>query len=135
MADYKTFTTKSPNPLAKLWVDSCTIYEWQKVKDPVTQQTKQTKVPVLLNEPCRLSYEHAYSSGAPTKERDGVSVYGQQITLFIRPDLLIKPGSVIEVTQYQAHTAAATETFKASGPPALYTNHQEISLELYDGKA
>lgn len=123
--DYNTFTTKSPNPLRRLWIGLCTVYEYQDVTDPVTFQTKQEPVAVATDEPCRLSYNRSYSSGDPTNVRDGVSVAGQQITLFIRPDLVIKKGSLIEITQH-----GRTDRFKGSGHPAVYTNHQEIDLEV-----
>ena len=123
--DYQDFTAKVPNPLRKLWIGLCTIYEYQDSIDPETFQTTQTLVPVLENEPCRLSYnfEHA------TNIRSGAAVVSQSITLFIRPDLVINPGSVIEITQH-----GKTERFKGSGKPATYTNHQEIILELYEDR-
>lgn len=123
--DYGTFTTKIPNPLRRLWIGTCTIYEYQDVTDAETFQTKQRPVAVVTNEPCRLSYSRSYSSGDPTKVKNGVSVLGQDITLFIRPDLPIKKGSLIEITQH-----GVTTLFKGSGFPAVYTNHQEVDLEL-----
>lgn len=118
-------TTKS-NPLAILWIGKCTIYEFQNVTDPVTFQTTQKEVPVLENEPCRLSYNREQS----TNISNGAAVVSQSITLFIRPDLVIKPGSVIEITQH-----GVTEKYKGSGKPAIYSNHQEIILELYEDNA
>jgi hypothetical protein len=47
--------------------------------------------------------------------------------LFIRPDLEINPGSIIEVTQN-----GRTTKYKRSGKPAVYTYHQEIRLTLYE---
>lgn len=123
--DYETFTTRNPNPLRRLWIGLCTVYEWQDITDNETFQTEQELVAVYTDEPCRLSYNRSYSSGDPTKERDGVSVAGQNITLFIRPDINIKKGSLIEITQH-----GRTERFKGSSHPAVYTNHQEIDLEL-----
>ena len=114
------------NPLSILWVGRCTIYEYQSVTDPDTWQTTQKAVAVLENEPCRLSYNHEQS----TNIANGAAVVSQSITLFIRSDLTIKPGSVIEITQH-----GVTEKFKGSGKPAVYSNHQEITLELYEDKA
>lgn len=114
------------NPLATLWVGRCTIYEFQDVIDPLTYQTTQEEVPVLIDEPCRLSYNKEQS----TNISNGAAVVSQSITLFIRPDLVIKPGSVIEITQH-----GVTEKYKGSGQPAVYCNHQEIILQLYDGNA
>lgn len=121
-----TAAPKSTNPLAKLWTGRCTIYEFQDVIDPVTFQTTQKEVSVLEGEPCRLSYNREQA----TNISSGAAVVSQSITLFIRPDLVIKPGSVIEITQH-----GVTEKYKGSGQPAVYCNHQEIILELYEANA
>lgn len=114
------------NPLSSLWIGRCTIYEYQNVTHPNTYQTTQIQVPVLTDEPCRLSYNHEQS----TNIQSGAAVVSQSITLFIRPDLIIPPGSVIEITQHNR-----TEKYKRSGKPAVYTSHQEIVLQLYEDNA
>ena len=114
------------NPLAALWVGKCTIYEFQDVTDSETFQTTQQEVPVLIDEPCRLSYNREQA----TNIANGAAVVSQSITLFIRPDLVIKPGSVIEITQH-----GVTEKYKGSGQPAVYCNHQEVVLQLYEDNA
>lgn len=114
------------NPLAILWVGRCTIYEYRDVVHPNTYQTTQELVPVLVDEPCRLSYNHEQA----TNISSGAAVVSQSITLFIRPDLVINPGSMIEITQH-----GVTERYKGSGQPAVYCNHQEIVLELYEDNA
>lgn len=114
------------NPLARLWKGKCTIYEYQDVVDPETYQTTKKQIPVLVDEPCRLSYNHEQA----TNISNGAAVVSQSITLFIRPDLKIKNGSVIEITQNNV-----TEKYKGSGQPAVYTNHQEIVLQLYEDNA
>lgn len=114
------------NPLAILWTGKCTIYEYQDITDPETFQTTQQEVPVLIDEPCRLSYNHEQA----TNIQSGAAVVSQSITLFIRPDLVIKAGSVIEITQNNV-----TERYKDSGKPAVYRNHQEIILQLYEDNA
>lgn len=111
------------NPLSILWVGRCTIFEYQDITNPTTYQTTQELVPVLTDEPCRISYNREQS----TNIQSGAAVVSQSITLFIRPDLVIKPGSVIEITQH-----GVTEKYKGSGQPAVYCNHQEIVLELYE---
>ena len=114
------------NPLSILWTGRCTIYEFQDKTDPETFQTTQQEVAVLENEPCRLSYNHEQA----TNIRSGAAVVSQSITLFIRPDLVINPGSVIEITQN-----GVTERYKGSGQPAVYSNHQEIVLQIYEDNA
>lgn len=114
------------NPLSILWTGRCTIYEFQDVTDPETYQTNQKLSPIVIDEPCKLSYNHEQA----TALQSGAAVVSQGITLFIRPDLAIKPGSVIEITQH-----GVTEKYKGSGKPAVYTNHQEITLQLYEDNA
>ncbi len=114
------------NPLATLWIGRCTIYEFEDVVNPETYQTTQRKVVVLKDEPCRLSYNYEQA----TNIQSGAAVVSQSITLFIRPDLVIKPGSVIEITQNNV-----TEQYHGSGQPAIYSNHQEIILQLYETNA
>lgn len=121
---YQSFNKE--NPLATLWTGKCTIYEYQDVTDEETKQTTQKEVPVLIDEPCRLSYRHEQS----TNIQSGAAVVSQSITLFIRADLVIKAGSVIEITQH-----GVTNKYKGSGQPAVYCNHQEIVLELYENEA
>ena len=110
--------------LKKLWVGTCNIYNYERVTDENHQTTTQ-KVLVYENEPCRLSYSIYHSSANITNVTSGVAMVGQIIKVFIRPDIEIKPGSEIVVTQH-----GRTETFYRSGQPAVYTNHQEIMLNL-----
>lgn len=114
------------NPLEKLWIGKCTIYEYETITDPLTFQSTQKQVAVVVDEPCRLSYNHEQA----TNIQSGAAVVSQSITLFIRADLVIKPGSIIEITQH-----GITTKYKGSGKPAIYTNHQQIVLELYEDRA
>ena len=123
-ANYNQITNQ--NPLSALWTGRCTIYEFQDVTDPFTHQTTQREVAVLEDEPCRLSYRQEQA----TNIQSGAAVVSQSIKLFIRPDLTINPGSVIEITQH-----GVTCKYKGSGQPAVYCNHQEIILELYNNEA
>ena len=126
MVDTLEEITMVNNPLSLLWTGKCTIYEFQDITDPETYQTTQQEVPILVDEPCRLSYNHEQA----TNIQSGAAVVSQSITLFIRPDLVVKPGSVIEITQN-----GVTERYKGSGKPAVYTNHQQIILQLYEDNA
>jgi hypothetical protein len=114
------------NPLARLWTGRATIYEYQHVTDPETYQTTMQLTPVLVDEPCRISYNQEHA----TDIQSGAAVVSQSIVLFIRPDLVIKPGSVIDITQN-----GVTERYKGSGQPAVYTKHQQITLQLYEDNA
>lgn len=114
------------NPLSILWKGSCTIWEYQDITDSTTHQTSQKPVVAVENEPCRVSF----SSEAVTNPTTGVAEMSQFTVLFIRPDLDINPGSIIEVTQNNK-----TTKYRRSGKAAVYTNHQEIRLTLYEDYA
>lgn len=114
------------NPLSLLWIGKCTIYEYQEITDPETWQTKHTLAPTIIDEPCRLSHHREstvdVNSGAP--------YVTQTIVLFVRPDITIKEGSVIEVTQNNV-----TNKYKRASKPSIYTNHQEVAVDLFEDKA
>ena len=114
------------NPLSILWVGKCTISEYKDVIDPNTFQTKQKLSPMVTDEPCRLSHSRENTVSVV----DGVPYVAQTTLLFIRPDITIKEGSVIEVTQN-----GVTNKYKRASKPAVYSNHQEIALELYEDNA
>ncbi len=106
------------------YIGLCTVAEYGPVKNPTTKITKNVESNVINNEPCRVSYKNitvanSTNTGTITK---------QIIKLFIAPELDIKPGSKITVTQNGVTTA-----YKNSGKPAIYSSHQEIILELFDG--
>ena len=114
------------NPLSILWVGKATIYEYQEVVDNDNYQTRHKLTPVVIDEDCRLSHRQE-----TTVDVNGGAPYiAQRILLFIRPDITIKEGSVIEVTQH-----GVTNKYKRASKPAVYTNHQEVSLELYEDNA
>jgi hypothetical protein len=117
------------NPLAILWIGRATIYEYQTITDPETFKSTQKLVAVVENEPCRVSYENRTHNQMISTDK-GATKIEQEITLFIRPDITIKPGTVIEVNQHNR-----TVKYKSSAKSALYTNHQEISLDLYEDYA
>ena len=112
--------------IESLYKGVCTITNSQKVFDEVTKRTTTKDVVLVENEPCRLSYETKKSGEYDTK----VMGVEQTIKLFMRPELVVKAGSKITVTQN-----GRTVKYKASGQPAVYTNHQEILLELDGDKA
>ena len=124
-------TSKATSPLEMLWIGKATIYEYQEVTDPDTYQTTHDLVPVIENEPCRISYgQSAYSRASTTDINEGVPYLTQTITLFIRSDLIIKEGSVIEVTQH-----GRTTKYKRASKPAVHSQHQEVLLEVYEDNA
>lgn len=101
---------------------TCRIYGMQSVKDPVTKVTRQEEVLAQDVIACHLSY----SSTAPAAGSDRVTAVVQTIKLFLDPELVVPPGSRIEVTQQ-----GRTESYAQSGKAAVYSSHQEILLEIW----
>lgn len=113
------------NAIESLYKGTCTVYEYQSVKDPITKITKKQPVAVLTDQPCKLSIKNVTSAKV-----DDVATISQAVTLFISPDVTIVPGSKISVTQN-----GVTTEYQQSGQPGRYSNHQEIALELFKGWA
>lgn len=100
----------------------CNVYEYKKVKDEYTKITSSKEVLSMEQMPCRLSFEKINSTSL-----EGVPIQNMTAKLFISPDIVIKSGSKIEVTQDNV-----TTVFAHSGKSAIYPSHQEIILELFD---
>lgn len=101
---------------------TATVTEHRKLRNEETKLTGYEDVTVLEGQPCRLSFSNiaAVIQGEPAAE------VKQTARLFISPDVTIKPGSKITVTQ-----AGITTDYTYSGIPAVYETHQEIILELF----
>jgi len=100
-----------------------TVEEFKKIKDESTKLTAGKAVIVLENQPCRLSFEGLQTAN---QSKSAASVT-QSTKLFISPDVTIKAGSKMTVTQ-----AGKTTVYTHSGIPAVYDTHQEIILELFE---
>ena len=92
----------------------CTDMEHQKAKDPKTKITTE-------DEPCRLSY----SSVSAVDQTESAAKTAQVTKLFLSPDVQIKPGAKITVTQ-----VGVTQNYKCGSVAAVYPTHQEIVLQL-----
>lgn len=103
-----------------------TVTEHKKVKDPVTKLTEESDAIVLENQPCKLSFENVKAA----VQSDSVASVTQVTKLFLPPDVRIKAGSKITVTQ-----AGVTTNYACSGVPAVYPTHQEIVLDLFESWA
>lgn len=110
--------------IESLYSGICTITEYQPTTDPITKITSHTEVDVATNVKCRLSFKHVSvaSEGSPA------GTVSQRIKLFLAPELQVKPGSKITVTQNGRVTA-----YSRSSEPATYSTHQEIMLEVFKG--
>jgi len=85
--------------------------------------TKTITTELCKNQPCRLSYK----SGNTASTNGDLPTAYQEIKLFISPDVEIPSSSKIVVTQHNV-----TNEYRRSGKPMVYTNHQEILLELIE---
>ena len=101
----------------------CTVTEFQQVKDPVTNVTKQKLVVVLKDQPCALSQ----ATLAPARSGDTNNAIDYDAKLFISPDITIKAGSRIRVLQ-----DGMDYEFEETGEPFRYPTHQEIKLKRVD---
>lgn len=112
--------------LKKLWKDSCTVYIHSKKRNEQTKLTEFVETALFENEPCKLSFESlttiSETAHAPSKR--------QGAKLFLDNELSIPSGSKIVVTREDK-----TFEYKKSGEPGMFTHHQEIPLELFDGWA
>ena len=121
----ETVVVSARKALESMYDGRCNIIEYQKVKRE-NKSTGFQEVTVHRDIPCRRSY-NAVSSANPS---DMASAVTQGIKLFLAPEIPVKSGSKIVVTQN-----GTTTEYKSSGEPAIHTAHQEIALELFKGWA
>jgi hypothetical protein len=100
-----------------------TVTERRKVRNEQTKLTSVEDVVVLLNQPCKLSFE----SVAPVQQSETAAAVSQTVKLFLAPDVMISPGSKLTVMQN-----GVTGDYTRSGVAAVYPTHQEIMLELFE---
>lgn len=103
----------------------CTIVEYLEVTDE-NKITRQKEVPVIENQPCKLSFEKLNA----VVQTDTAAVISQSTKLFISPEIVVNGGSKIIVEQNGVKTE-----YSASGEAAVYDSHKEIMLELFKGWA
>lgn len=109
------------NAVKSLWNGKCTITVIKNVTDEATGRTAAKENVLYSDERCRISYGNADVVQSTENAQQAV----QRITLFIGVNVLIPDGSKITVTQN-----GVTGIYVKSGKPAVYSNHQEIPLEL-----
>ena len=66
--------------IEKLYTDTCNIYEYQKVKDPVTKRTEFEPILIHENVKCRISFKNITT----TDQTTGEAITGQITVLFIK---------------------------------------------------
>lgn len=112
--------------LKLLWKDTCSVFIQSKKTNETTKRTEFEEIPLYENQPCKLSFETLTS----TTETDHAPSVSQGAKLFVSNELFIPAGSKIVITRKNT-----TFSYKQSGEPGVFTYHQEIPLELFDGWA
>ena len=120
----KNAVVKVRKALEKGYTGTFTVTEHKKVTKS-NHTTGFSDVEVIVDQPCRLSF-----SSSPSATNGDVAEINQTVKLFFAPEIKVKEGSKITVTQNGVTTA-----YKQSGTPAVYSGHQEILLELFKGWA
>lgn len=119
----KNQVVKARKAIESMYDGTCTIIERQKVKLP-NKSTGFKDIVVLEDIPCRLSFKTITNTN---QTETGASAVVQVTKVFIAPEIQVKPGSKLTITQNDV-----TTEYKSSGQPAIYTTHQEIELELFE---
>jgi len=111
--------------LERLWKDRCTIIQRVKATDPDTKITDFQETPLLEDQPCKLSFETLTST-----DGEIVAAVQQAVKLFLSPDVAVPAGCKVIITR--ENDLQREFTFKSSGEPGVFHNHQEINLIPFD---
>ena len=111
----------------RLYEDTCTVYELTRTKDTATKITSGAVwEPLYEDIICRLSYKDV----AAVDSGEAAGKVLKAVVLYLAPDIRIRPGSKIAVTH-----CGETTVYQNSGEPSIYSNHQEVALELPEVRA
>ena len=80
-------------------------------------------VVIVKDQPCRLSF----SNSPVAQAGSGIYNASQSIKLFLAPEIEVKAGSIITITQH-----GVTNTYQCSGLPIKRDSHQSVELEVMD---
>ncbi|HDK7179215.1 TPA: hypothetical protein PTW06_000977 [Clostridium botulinum] len=111
--------------IESLYDCTCNIYKYEKYKDPVTKETKTgiNPIPKYEKQSCKVSKQ----SLSKNNQTDTVNKVLYEIKLFIAPELEIKQGDIIEVTN-----VLDVKTKYKAGEGFPYYTHQEVILNKED---
>lgn len=120
--------TAQRKALERMWKDRCTIIQRVKVTDPGTKLTDFSEMPLVEDQPCKLSFEQLTTAG-----EGHASAKFQNVKLFLPPDLVVPAGCKVIVRRF--NESEQVFTFAHSGEAGVFSNHQEICLDLWRGWA
>lgn len=102
----------------------CTVFGYREVTDAKTRLSSEEEFAVIENQPCKLSFEKLNA----VVQTETAAAQAQGVKLFLAPEIVVRGNSKIAVTQN-----GVTHEYSASGKPAIYPTHQEITLESFRG--
>jgi hypothetical protein len=108
--------------LERLYDGLCTITHQTEVVDDDGISSFEDVV-IAENVPCRVSI----GSSPYASQGNDIATVNQTITLFLPPEIEIKQGAKIEVTQY-----GVVAHYKCAGVPAVYDVFQSVEMELME---
>ncbi|MCM1297132.1 MAG: hypothetical protein NC311_16450 [Muribaculaceae bacterium] len=114
--------------LERMWKDRCSVFVHTEITDPDTNLTDFQETPLFEDQPCKLSFEKQ-----TTTDENHVATVTQGVKLFLSPDLVIPAGCKIVVKRF--NELEREFEYSQSGEAAPFTNHQEITLTLWEGWA
>ena len=117
---------KARKAIESMYEGTCTIIEHQKVQKD-NKSTGFQDVIVQEDIPCRLSFKTINNTNP---NENAASALVQVTEVFLAPEIVVKPGSKLTITQN-----GVTTDYKSSGIPATYSTHQEIVVEIFKGWA
>ena len=117
---------KARKAIESMYEGTCAITEHQKVQKD-NKSTGFQDVIVQEDIPCRLSFKTINNTNP---NENAASALVQVTEVFLAPEIVVKPGSKLTITQN-----GVTTDYKSSGIPATYSTHQEIVVEIFKGWA
>lgn len=117
---------KARKAIESMYEGTCIITEHQKVQKD-NKSTGFQDVIVQEDIPCRLSFKTINNTNP---NENAASALVQVTEVFLAPEIVVKPGSKLTITQN-----GVTTDYKSSGIPATYSTHQEIVVEIFKGWA
>ncbi|WP_097026172.1 hypothetical protein [Clostridium peptidivorans] len=94
----------------------------EKIKDPVTKETKLVPKIKYSDVHCRVSKQNL----SKNNQTDTVNQVAYELKLFIAPELEIHQGDIIEVTRF------GVTTKYIAGEGFIYNTHQEVIISKED---
>lgn len=110
----------------RLWTGKATVTVREGVLNEANGRTEPVERVLVEGAACRISHK-TVTATEPSEE---AAKTVQTVTLYIDPSVDIPEGSKITVTQNKV-----ARDYERSGTPAVYTVHQEVPLELWEGWA